>query len=222
MKALLRGFGTGLAWLPVACTLFAAGLILTLSQAYVTVATELPGGLPGARMAASESDGDLVVTATPEGPQFLDLTPGDSRFWLVQASLEQATSGRLSMRVFGAGAVVDHARSGLTIAVEGCPQAYVGGSSTSRPTCESVPTQVISTTNLASISSAPGDTTSPRTWVLPDIHRSMDRHFLVTLAIPSGGESDKTLMGLTVPFLLRVHPAYCEFPPRRWPPYLRH
>ena len=213
MTTLLRTLGAGLAWLPVAGTLFVAGLILTLSQAYVAVAADLPGGLPGARMAASEPGGDLVVTAVPEDPQFLDLTPGDSRFWTVEASLEQASSGRLSMRVFGAGAVVEHARSGLTIAVESCSRAYASGSSTSRPVCGSAPTQVISTTNLASISSDPGDATSPRTWVLPDIHRSVDRHFLVTLAIPSDGESDKTLMGLSGSFGLGLFASGVDTPP---------
>ena len=55
MKKIVRRIGGVLALMPVAIALFAVGLVLSLSQAYVAVAAELPTGLPGARLAAAST-----------------------------------------------------------------------------------------------------------------------------------------------------------------------
>jgi hypothetical protein len=151
--------------------------------------------------AMSEQDaasaGDLVVEAHPLPAQFFDMSPGESRYWSIQASLLDAERGSLALRVFGVGDLVEHPRYPLTIAVEGCDGMLVGDDPRRHPLCDGATfAPIITEQPLVGISSNPAEDHADDVWTLPDIVRDQSRSFVVTLAVPSGGSDDESLMGL--------------------------
>lgn len=147
--------------------------------------------------ADAADDGDLIVEATPHPTEFFDMSPGESRYWSVEASLLDADRGSLALRVFGAGPLIEHPRHGLLITVDGCDGTLDADAPRARPACtgsEFVP--IIAEQPLAAISSDPASNEGDDVWALPDIVRGQERSFVVTLSLPAAGADDKTLMGL--------------------------
>jgi len=143
------------------------------------------------------SAGDLVVEAQPHPTEFFDMSPGESRYWSIEASLSGAERGSLSLRVFGAGALIEHPQHPLMIAVEGCDGMLVGDDPREHPRCEGAAyTTVVAEQPLAEITSDPALDRADDVWTLPDIVRDQERSFVVKLAVPASGADDKTLMGL--------------------------
>lgn len=172
---------------------WAAGAAVMLGLASVSVQSYAAL----AAQADAASAGDLVVKAQPHPTEFFDLSPGESRYWSIEASLLGAERGSLALRVFGAGALIDHPLHPLTIAVEGCDGMLVGDDPREHPRCEGAAyTTVIAEQPLAEISSDPALDRAEHVWTLPDIIRDQERSLVVTLAVPAGGADDKTLMGL--------------------------
>ena len=152
-----------------------------------------------AAMADSDAAGrgDLTVEAHPQPTEFFDMSPGESRYWSIEASLRDAERGSLALRVFGDGALIEHPRHPLMIQVEGCDGVLVGGDPRTHPACEGAAyTTIISEQPLAEISSVPAVDETHHVWTLPDIVSGQMRSFVVTLAVPAGGADDETLMGL--------------------------
>jgi hypothetical protein len=151
--------------------------------------------------AMSEQDaasaGDLVVEAHPLPTEFVDMSPGESRYWSIQASLLDAERGSLALRVFGAGELVEHSRYPLTVAVEGCDGTLIGDDPRRHPVCDGATfAPVIAEQPLVGISSNPVEDQADDVWTLPDIVRDQSRSFVVTLAVPADGSDDESLMGL--------------------------
>src|SRR5690606_32638831 len=107
-----------------------AGAALTLGLASVSVQSY--AAISGQDAAET---GDLVVEAQPHPTEFFDLSPGESRYWSIEASLLGAERGSLALRVFGAGALIEHPQHPLTIAVEGCDGMLIGGDPREHPVC---------------------------------------------------------------------------------------
>lgn len=163
------------------------GLTSVTMQSYAAIAEQADAAPPG----------DLVVEAQPHPTEFFDLSPGESRYWSIEASLLGAERGSLALRVFGAGALIEHPQHPLTIAVEGCDGMLVGDDPREHPICEGAEyTSVIAEQPLADISSDPALDEAAHVWTLPDIVHDQVRSFVVTLALPAAGADDKTLMGL--------------------------
>lgn len=143
------------------------------------------------------SAGDLTVEAQSHPAEFFDMSPGESRYWSISAALLGAERGSLALRVFGAGALIEHPRHPLTIAVEGCDGMLVGDDPREHPVCEgAVYTSIIDEQPLAGISSDPALDQADDVWTLPDIVRDRARSFVVTLALPADAADDESLMGL--------------------------
>lgn len=165
--------------------------------AHSAVVLAAPGTLGSWSASAAAPAGDLEVDAVPVAPQFLDLSPGDRRYWPLEANLEGAESGSFALRVHGAGALIEHPRHGLTISVESCSGGYAGEDPEVRPRCSGTAATVLPETPLREISSAPTAASSVHVWPLPDILRGQPRHLLVTLGLPSAGADDESLMGMS-------------------------
>ncbi len=171
----------------------AAGAALMLGLASVSVQSYAAI----AQQTDATSAGDLVVTAQPHPTAFFDMSPGESRYWSIEASLLGAERGSLALRVFGAGALIEHPRHPLTIAVEECDGMLVGDDPREQPRCEgAMYTTVIAEQPLAEITSHPAVDRAEDIWTLPDIVRDQARSLVVTLAVPASGADDETLMGL--------------------------
>lgn len=158
------------------------------------------------------SDGDLVLEGSPESPHFATLSPGERRYWTLEADLQGAASGSFAMRVHGSGALVDHPRHGLTISVDSCSEALVSGDDPKiRPRCNGVSATVLPETPLRVVSSQPTADTATHVWPLPDIILGQSRHLLVTLGLPSEGGGDESLMGLSGAFGVGLYAAGSSF-----------
>lgn len=140
-------------------------------------------------------DGDLRVTAAPQPTEFFDLAPGDRRYWSIHATLDDAERGTFSLRLFGAGELIEHPRHGLTIAVEACDGVLTGSDPAVRPACSGDVETIVADQALAPLS-VDGDLAGGEVWDLPDILQGTDRSFLVTIGIPAAGSDDRTLQGL--------------------------
>ncbi|MGO2932658.1 hypothetical protein [Microbacterium sp.] len=170
----------------VAGAALALGLVSVSVQSYAAVAEP-----------ADAARGDLIVDAQPHPTEFFDLSPGEIRYWSIEASLEGAERGSLALRVFGAGALIQHPQHPLMIAVDGCDGTLVGDDPRERPACQGADyTTVVAQQPLADITSDPSADETDDVWTLRDITSDEGRSFVVTLAVPAGGADDKTLMGL--------------------------
>jgi hypothetical protein len=174
-----------------------AGLSVPAHSAVVTAASGTPASWSAS---ADDAGGDLEVDASPVAPQFLDLSPGDRRYWPLEANLEGAESGTLAVRVHGAGALIEHPRHGLTISVESCSGGYAKEDPDVRPRCSGTSATVLSRTPLKDVTSQPTDASVAHVWQLPDILLGRPRHLLVTLGLPGAGADDESLMGLSGEF----------------------
>ena len=171
----------------------AAGSALLLGLASVSVQSYAAS----AEQADAGGAGDLVIEAQPHPTEFFDMSPGESRYWSIEASLLGTDRGSLALRVFGEGALIEHPQHPLTIAVEACEGMLVGDDPREHPACEGgAYSPVIAEQPLAAISSDPEHDQADHVWTLPDIVRDQDQSFVVTLALPEGAADDKTLMGL--------------------------
>jgi LPXTG-motif cell wall-anchored protein len=158
------------------------------------------------------SDGDLVLKGSPESPHFATLSPGERRYWTLEADLEGAASGSFAMRVHGSGSLVDHPRHGLTISVDSCSEALAGDDDPKiRPRCSGVLATVLPETPLREVSSHPTATTATHVWQLPDILLGQSRHLLVTIGLPGEGAGDASLMGLSGAFGVGLYAAGSSF-----------
>jgi len=171
----------------VASATLILGLASVSVQSYAAIVEQADAG----------ADGDLVVEAQPHATEFFDMSPGESRYWSISAALLNAERGSLALRVFGAGALIEHPQHPLTIAVEGCDGTLVGDDPREHPVCDgSAYTSIIDEQPLAAISSDPALDQADDVWSLPDIVRDQARSFVVTLALPADAADDKSLMGL--------------------------
>lgn len=170
---------------------------LVASAAMLTGAAAVPAHASAAVPADAADDGDLIVEASPHPTEFFDMSPGERRYWSVQAQLLDADRGSLALLVFGAGPLIEHPRHGLLIAVDGCDGTLTGDDPRVRPECSGEGfTPIIAEQSLAAISTDPSASAGENVWPLPDIVRDQARSFVVTLSLPAAGADDKTLMGL--------------------------
>lgn len=165
----------------------ALGLTSVSVQSYAAIAAQ----------ADAAGTGDLVVEAQPHPTEFFDMSPGESRYWSIAASLNGAERGSLALRVYGAGAMIEHPVHPLTISIEACEGMLVTGDPRMKPACEGGAfTSVIAEQPLVEISSDPALDQADDVWTLPEIVREQTRSFVVTLALPASAAEDKSLMGL--------------------------
>ncbi|MFT4298986.1 MAG: hypothetical protein QM597_05055 [Aeromicrobium sp.] len=146
-----------------------------------------------------EEVGDLTVSAGKSPATFFDLTPGDRRYWSVEASLVGADVGTLALRLWGDGALVNHPDYPLHIAVDACNGTLSGDDGAQYPVCSGSVESVVAEQPLRDVSVA-SDLSGGQVWDLAPITRNHARSFIVTLAVPPGGSYDESLMGLSGDF----------------------
>lgn len=175
----------------------ALGAVITAAMLSLGLASVSVQSFAAMAERSDAGTGDLVVTAEPQPTEFIDMSPGDRRYWSIEAHLLGAERGSLALRVYGAGALIEHPRYPLSIRVDGCDGTLSGDDPREQPRCEHAEfSSVIAEQPLAGISSDPNRDTADDVWTLPEILRTHTRSFVVTLAVPAGGADDKTLQGL--------------------------
>ncbi|MFT4188661.1 MAG: hypothetical protein QM621_08765 [Aeromicrobium sp.] len=168
-----------------AVTALVLGLLSFGVQAAELVSTSL----------AEDEQGDLSVTADPSSSAFFDLTPGDSRYWPVEATLDGADEGTLVVRVWGDGALIDHPSYPLRIVVDACDGTLTGSDPREYPTCSGAVTPIVASQPLRDVSVA-DDLTGGQAWDLAPIQSGLARSLVVTLTVPAEGSYDESLMNV--------------------------
>ncbi|MBN9612206.1 MAG: LPXTG cell wall anchor domain-containing protein [Actinobacteria bacterium] len=150
-----------------------AGLTLTTTRAVAVYRQITETGRPGYLRLAVDSSTPLQRT----------LGPGESMSWLVEASLDDARAGRLSLELRGSGGLVDTA--GMTASVLACAggfdtaAALGGGAYAVAPSCRGQAVTVVPTTAVAALSH------DAERFSLAELRRGHPRQLLVTLSIPA-------------------------------------
>jgi hypothetical protein len=134
--------------------------------------------------------GQLVLSSDPYPAEFLDLSPGDIRYWQVAARLEGARRATLSLELRASGELVAHPR-GLVMTVESCDSAWI--TTSGAPDCAS------GAQSVAVVTPADDYSSSSPTFPLSPLAEGAPEYLLVTLAIDDtpAARADMTLMGLT-------------------------
>lgn len=169
-----------------------AGLVASASIAALAVGGVAVAGAASAALTdvpATGTPGRLVLSSDPYPAQFLDLSPGVTRHWRVDARLEDAATATLALQLRKNGALVEHAR-GLRMTVDVCDSAW---STSAAPDCPTGARRVTAAT--------PTDdyrVTSP-SFELAPLRTGAPQRLLITLAIEDSvaARADDTLMGLT-------------------------
>jgi hypothetical protein len=136
----------------------------------------------------SSGNGILRVDSDPYPAQFGAIAPGESTQLQVRVNLDGASTGSLSMQLRGGGPLVERA-SGLNVAVESCPQEFVGMSP--HLSCATGAHSVLDAAPLASVATS----TSSSSWTLQDIVRGDARFLLVTLSMPADAAASGSIAG---------------------------
>lgn len=136
------------------------------------------------------TQGRLVLSSDPYPAEFLDLSPGEPRFWEVAARLEDAATATLSLELRKAGELVDHPR-GLSMTVDACTVPWTDP--TTAPACSTGAERITVATPADDRESS-----SPR-FSLDPLTADAPTYLLVTLAVEDSAvaRADRTLMGLT-------------------------
>lgn len=144
----------------------------------------------------------LVLATEPSVLQFPRLQPGDVVYGQVRMSLENATTGALSVTMRKSGALASHV-NGMVLSARLCDSEFTGvptdPASTALPLCALNERTVVVT--------SPGETYSADApvWDLAELHSSADRFLLITLRMPPAtGPPDVTLQNLTGDFAFQV------------------
>jgi len=134
--------------------------------------------------------GRLVLSSDPYPVEFLDLSPGEARYWEVAARLEDAREATLSLELRADGELVRHPR-GLVMTVESCDTEWTGLDGA--PLCATGGRAVTVVTPADDYS-----TSSPR-FELSPLTPEAPQYLLLTLAVEdsAAARADTTLMGLT-------------------------
>jgi hypothetical protein len=164
----------------LSAALFAAGGLLLGVRASAALIDVPPTGAPGR----------LVLSSEPYPVEFLDISPGEPRFWQVAARLEDASRATLALELRKAGELVEHPR-GLTMSVAVCDVPW--SSLDTAPVCTSGERAVAVAT--------PADefTGSSPVFELRPLTPTSPEYLLVTLSVDddAAARADTSLMGLT-------------------------
>ena len=138
--------------------------------------------------------GRLVLAADPYPAEFVDISPGEPAYWLVDARLEDATRATLRLELRKDGAVARHPR-GIVMTVERCTDPW-------SDVVQGAPTPPRCARGEASIAVAtPADDYSAASPVfdLEPLTAGAPEHLLVVLAVEdsAAARADDSLMGLT-------------------------
>ncbi|WP_298990939.1 hypothetical protein [uncultured Pseudokineococcus sp.] len=171
--------------------------------AVVAVAALAPvlAAAPAAASSVPREEVDVLRLVSTVDPDALSrLAPGEEVDWTIDARIEGAPTGELSLQLVAKGPMVDHPK-GLLISLAGCAQPWAGVSrelhatSAAQPTCGSDLRVVLPPQRLGD---APRQTTIP--------HRSITsrqgEHLLMTLALPRDApdelQGERSFMGVGV------------------------
>ena len=157
------------------------GLLLSASRASAVFTELTESGTPGY----------LVLAQDTTTPLWSSLQPGQSTYWLIQASLHDAEGGTLAIELRGNGDLIEH--GGLTGSVDACAGTF----DLSSLTCAGSRTTAVAPVALSSLPST-GEQVR-----LADIKQGAPRELLVTLTLPSttvitAGERPSARIGLGV------------------------
>lgn len=176
----------------VAVLLSLTGLALTATRAVAVYRQVTETGRPGYLSLAVDSSTPLHGA----------LGSGESMSWLIEASLDDARVGRLSLELRGSGALVDLA--GMTAEVLACSRGFVpapghaAGSRPAAPRCRGGAATVVPTTPVAQLSRDAGR------FSLAELRRGDPRELLVTLRIPADA-SPRLVVGRTARVGVGLH-----------------
>lgn len=137
--------------------------------------------------------GRLVLAADPYPARFHDLSPGQTRFWSVQARLEDAESATLALELRKEGELVEHPQ-GLRMTVESC----AGGWTDAPP----APSCAAGARMIALTGPADDHRTSSPVFTLDDLGSEAPVDLLISVGLDDtpATRADTTLMGLSGEF----------------------
>ncbi|MFV0535587.1 MAG: hypothetical protein ACK5MR_18360 [Cumulibacter sp.] len=114
---------------------------MTVDRAWAAFEDVTETGVPGL----------LHLAVDDRGPLHVELAPGESAHWLIQAELDDAPTGALSIEMHASGELVE--RDQLLVAVSACSGAY-DDPSVAKPACDGEQSEILAVTSLSAVSSA--------------------------------------------------------------------
>lgn len=141
------------------------GVILTVDRA--SAAYE--------RIAETGQPGYLVLSAATETPLWTELSPGESMYWLVEASLIDAKESSLALELRANGGLIDPA--GMIAEVSTCTEDFTVPAGV--PVCTATTSAALPATPLTELNSS-GDR-----YQLPHLWQDQPRQVAVALTLPA-------------------------------------
>lgn len=197
MTAAQRGTRTtSIALVIVFAAVSVVGILLSASRASAVFTELTESGTPGY----------LVLAQDTTTPLWSSLQPGQSTYWLIQASLHDAESSTLAIELRGNGDLIEY--GGLTGSVESC----AGQFDLSSLECSGSMSTAVAPVQLRDLPST-GDRVQ-----LANIEQGAPRELLVTLTLPSStviaeGETPSARFGLGVHASGEGNPSVTPIPP---------
>lgn len=131
-------------------------------------------------VAESGEQGYLSLRADPHPFLWQDARPGEQKYWLIEASLNDAHEGTLSLELRAEGELVTVADMAASVVT--CSTPFVSAAESSDPdagpTCSGEIIEILPTTPLAALEQ------SGQVFPLANLHEDEPRNLLVTLSIP--------------------------------------
>lgn len=134
------------------------------------------------------TEGRLVLLSDPYPVRFDDLSPGETHYWQVAATIQGAPTASLVLEVRKSGELVEHP-GGLVVAIERCDTAWTGVEA-GDPQCSGGRAPVTRATPTEDYA-----LTSP-VFDLDGVDERDGTHLLVALGLETDDTGDETLMGL--------------------------
>ncbi|MEJ5869107.1 hypothetical protein WDV85_15290 [Pseudokineococcus sp. 5B2Z-1] len=171
--------------------------------AVVAVAALAPvlAAAPAAASSVPREEVDVLRLVSTVDPDALSrLAPGEEVDWTIDARIEGAPTGDLSLQLVAEGVMVDHPR-GLIISLAGCAEPWTGVSRKLHPTSDAQP---VCPSGLRVVLPPQRLGAAPRQTSIP--HRSITsrqgEHLLMTLALPRDApdelQGERSFMGVGV------------------------
>ncbi|MGW8482885.1 hypothetical protein ACWGJP_07080 [Microbacterium sp. NPDC055903] len=133
-------------------------------------------------VAETGQPGYLSLRSDPGTPQWSNLRPGDSRAWLIEASLADAPRASLDIELHAEGELIDAGR--MTVSVTGCSEPF---SDAGEPRCGGVEEIVVSEEPLAAVGAA-----DAAVHPLLELRADAPRYLLVVIALAASASQDET------------------------------
>ncbi|WP_166741755.1 hypothetical protein [Cumulibacter soli] len=157
--------------LALSTAVFAVGAVMTVDRAWAAFEDVTETGVPGL----------LHLAVDDRGPLHVELAPGESAHWLIQAELDDAPSGALTVEMHASGELIEQDQ--LLVAVSACSGEYYDPSVT-EPACDGEQSEILAVTSLSAVSSAGA------LYELGEITPTDPQQVLVTLSLPDDASYD--------------------------------